>query len=159
MKQDLKKKENLPETVWTRLLREWKFIASILGRPLIFLSLGVCIVCLYFANTIDIQPFSLVMNLAASILAGVASGGIWDAIKTVMGKTILLKKGSSAVRNLSLARVKIKNISDRTKMKTTTEEIKNLLALLEKDISNSLQEWNDVLPGVTKIEGVYMDRL
>ncbi len=159
MKQDAKKKENLPETVWTRLLREWKFIASILGRPLIFLSLGVCVTCLYFANTIDIQPFSLVLNLAGSILAGVASGGIWDSIKTVMGKTILIKKGSSAVRNLSLARVKIENISERTRMKTTTDEIKNLLSLLEKDISNSLQEWNDILPGVTNIEKVYMDRL
>jgi len=159
MNQDVKKREDLSESDTRRLLGEWKFIGAILGRPVIFLSLGVCVVCLYFANTIDIQPFSLVLNLAASILAGVASGGIWDSIKTVMGKTVLTRKGSSAVRNLSLARLKVQNISERTKIKTPTGEIKNLLSLLEKDISNSLQEWNDILPGVTGIEKVYMDRL
>jgi len=159
MNQDVRKKGDLSESEARRLLNEWKFIGAILGRPVIFLSLGVSVVCLFFANTIDMQPFSLVLNLAASILAGVASGGIWDTIKTTMGKTVLMRKGSSAVRNLSLAKVKVQNISERTKVKTPTGEIKNLLSLLEKDIGNSLQEWNDILPAVTSIEKVYMDRL
>lgn len=40
-------------------------------------------------------------------------------------------------------------------MKASTEETINLLSLLEKDIANSLQEWNDILPGAANIEVVY----
>lgn len=40
-------------------------------------------------------------------------------------------------------------------MDASTVEIRNLLGLLEKDVANSLQEWNDILPGVANIEVVY----
>jgi hypothetical protein len=85
----------------------------------------------------------------------VASGGIWDTVKNIMGNTLLIKKGNSAVRNLSLARLKVKKISERTKTKASPEEIMNLLGFLEKDVANSLQEWNDIIPGVANIEVVY----
>ncbi len=147
--------ENLPESYLINLKNEWRILAKILSRPIISIPLAVCIASIYFANTIYIQPFSLVLNIAAAILAGFASAGIWNAIKNMAGNTILVKKGSSAVRNLSLARRKIKNISERTNMKASTEETTNLLSLLEKDIANSIQEWNDIFPGVIKIEANY----
>lgn len=43
----------------------------------------------------------------------------------------------------------------RAKANASTEEIRNLLSLLEKDIANATQEWNDILPGVNKLEEVY----
>lgn len=71
------------------------------------------------------------------------------------GSTLLEKKGDSAVRNLSLVRLKIKNISYRIKEGASPEEIRNSLSLLEKDVANATQEWNDILPGVDRIEEIY----
>lgn len=155
MEQAIKKEEKYPETAWTKLQNEWKIFISVLGRPNISIPLVLCGAALYFANTIYEQPSSLVLSIAATILAGIASGGIWDSIKNIMGNTLLIKKGNSAVRNLSSARLKIKNISERAKGKASTEEIGNLLSWLEKDIANSIQEWNDILPGVANIETIY----
>ena len=149
------KKEH-PESIWVKVKKQWKICLGIFAAPLIIIPLIACGLSLYFAREqFTKQPFSLVLNIIAVLLAGVASGGIWDSVKNMMGNTLLIKKGDSAVRNLSLARLKVKNISERTKMKAFPEEIMNLLGLLEKDIANSLQEWNDILPGVANIEVVY----
>jgi flagellar biosynthesis protein FliQ len=152
---NISKKEN-PESICIKVKNQWKIFLGIFAAPLIIIPLIACVLSIYFATyQVTEQPFSLVLNIIAALLAGVASGGIWDSVKNMMGNTLLIKKGDSAVRNLSLARVKVKNISERTKVKATSEEIMNLLGLLEKDIANSLQEWNDILPGVANIEVVY----
>lgn len=146
-----------PQSVWGRFVTEWKTFASILFRPIIFIPLIICGISLYFANTLDKQPLSLVLNLVAATLAGVASGGFWDSIKNLMGNTILIKKGSSAVRNLAVSRLKVKNIFERVNASALSEEIKNLATLLERDIANSIQEWKDVLPeSVSTIEEAYV---
>jgi len=148
------KKEH-PESIWAKVGNQWKIGLGIFATPLIIGPLIACVLSLYFATQITDQSFSVVLNIIAALLAGVVSGGIWDKVKNMMGNTLLIKKGDSAVRNLSLARLKVKNISERTKMKASPEEIMNLLGLLEKDVANSLQEWNDILPGVANIEVVY----
>ena len=149
------KKEHV-ESIWIKVKNQWKIGLGIFASPLIIIPLIACGLSLYFATyQFTKQPFSLVLNIIAVVLAGVASGGIWDSVKNIMGNTLLIKKGDSAVRNLSLARLKVKNISERANMKASIEEIMNLLGLLEKDVANSLQEWNDILPGVANIEVVY----
>jgi hypothetical protein len=149
------KKEH-SESICIKIWDQWKVGLGIFAGPLIIIPLIACVLSLYFATyQVTGKPFSLVLNIIAAVLAGFASGGIWDSVKNMMGNTLLIKKGNSAVRNLSLARLKVKNISERTKMKASTEEIMNLLGLLEKDVANSLQEWNDILPGVADIEVVY----
>ena len=151
-----KSKKEHPESIWVKVKKQWKIGLGIFAAPLIIIPVIACGLSLYFAREqFTKQPFSLVLNIIAAVLAGVASGGIWDSVKNMMGNTLLIKKGDSAVRNLSLARLKVKNISERTKKKASTEEIMNLLGLLEKDVANSLQEWNDILPGVANIEVVY----
>jgi len=149
-------KKERPETIWIKVKNQWKIGLGIFAAPLIIIPLIACGLSLYFATyQFTKPPFSLVLNIIAALLASVASGGIWDSVKNMMGSTLLIKKGDSAVRNLSLARLKVKNISERTKTKASPEEIINLLGLLEKDVANSLQEWNDILPGVANIEVVY----
>jgi hypothetical protein len=54
-----------------------------------------------------------------------------------------------------LSRVKIRNIASRAKLNVPHTEVINLLSILEKDIANATQEWNDILPGVTNIEEMY----
>ena len=150
----LKSTENVSTLL--KLWDEWKIFALGIFRPLVIIPLGLTILALWFANIPNLDKgVSLILQIVATLLAAIASGFFYDVIRSSTEKTILIKKGLSAVRNLSLARLKTKNISDRTNGNVSMEEIRNLLSWLEKDIANATQEWNDILPGVGKIEEVY----
>ncbi len=133
------------------LRREWKTFLSILFKPLVICPILITAILLYFANAdaATDKRFSILLNILASISLGLAGGVLNDAYKELTGDNILIKKGLSAVRNLSLCRLKINNISRRAK-EASNEEMTNLLAMLEKDIANATQEWNDIIPGVTE---------
>ena len=139
-----------------KFLSEWGLMLRGLLRPLVSLPIALAVVVLYTANlsVID-KTTSFILQIIATIAIAIAGAFFYDIFRTVLGDDLLIKKGQSAVRNLSLARLKTKNIYDRTKEKASAEEIQNLLLLLEKDIANATQEWNDILPGVAKIEEVY----
>jgi hypothetical protein len=123
---------------------------------MVIMPLILVILSLYFANKSDIgKTLSIVLQIIAALLFAIASGYFYDVVRNVSGSNILNKKGRSAVRNLVTARLKTKNISDRAKENASAEEIRNLLSLLEKDIANATQEWNDIIPGVDSIEVVY----
>lgn len=64
--------------------------------------------------------------------------------------------GNSAKPNKVLHRTKIKKISRRVDNDGSKEEVVNLYSMLEIDIANATQEWNDILPRVDKIEEVYV---
>jgi hypothetical protein len=139
-----------------KLWNEWRIFLWGFFRPLVIIPLVITVVSLIIANDKDVdRTLSLVLQIIAALLAAIAGKFFYDVIRNVFESNILVKKGLSAVRNLSLARVKTKIISDRAKQNATTEEIRNLLSLLEKDIANATQEWNDILPGVDKLEVVY----
>lgn len=154
---DKGKKENPLKRAFNKLINEWGIALSGLFRPLVLIPIGISITSLYFAADITIdKKLSLVLNITATISLAFAGSFFYDAIKTSLGNNLLTKKGLSAVRNLSLARSKIKNITERTKNAGSTEETINLFSLLEKDIANATQECNDILPGVDEIEKVYI---
>ncbi len=142
-------------SIWNNLSNEWKLYIAIFLKPLVIVPAFLSVLSLYYATDMADKRFSFILNAFAAVALAIAGGSLYDAFKSLTGDTILIKKGLSAVRNLSLARHKTKNIIGRTKQGATPEEIKNLLALLEKDIANSTQEWNDILPGVDKIEEIY----
>jgi flagellar biosynthesis protein FliQ len=135
---------------------EWRIFLWGFFRPLVIIPLVVTVVSLIIANKKDVdKTLSLVLQIVAALLAAIAGKFFYDVIRNVFESNILVKKGLSAVRNLALARTKTKNISDRAKANASAEEIRNLLSLLEKDIANATQEWNDIIPGVDSIEVVY----
>lgn len=135
---------------------EWKSFGSLLLRPLTSITVAISALALYFANATEIdKTASFILQIASSILLAIAGGSFYDTFKNLTGNNLLEKKGNSAVRNLSLSRLKIKNISHRVKEGGSPEEIRNSLSLLEKDIANATQEWNDILPGVDTIEEIY----
>lgn len=104
-------KREYPETIWSQVKNKWKVGLGIFVQPLIVIPLIACGFSLYFATyQVAEKPLSLALNIIAAVLAGVASGGIWDSVKNMIGNNLLIKKGNSAVRNLSLTRLKVKNI-------------------------------------------------
>jgi hypothetical protein len=145
---------NIPESAGGKLGRAWDSFLTILLRPSIIIPVVITGLALYFGSfgTEEGKYFSLLANIIAVIAAGFSSAGIWDCLKEASGNTILKKKGGSAVRNLALSKLKVKNIADRAIHNASLGEIENLLSLLEKDISISLQEWNDILPGAERYE-------
>jgi len=148
---------NNKKSLFAKIGLEWKIFVIGLIKPLVLIPLGFFILFLYFANRTNVdRVFSIVLQVLAAFFATTASKFLLDFIKGNMEGSILMKKGHSAVRNLSLTRFKAKNISDRAKANVSTEEIINLLSLLEKDIANAIQEWNDIIPGVDKIEEIYV---
>ncbi len=143
-------------TISKSLIEEWVIIISVIFRFLVVVPLGLSIFAMYYASSPKAdQSYSVFLNIVATILSGLAGAFIFDSINKVMGNTIIQKKGASAVRNLSQTRQNIKNIIDRIKADASTDEVQNLLSRLEKDVANATQEWNDILPGVAKIEEVY----
>ena len=148
---------NFIRTISFKLFKEWVTLFSIMLKPLVFLPIGLGVISLYLANfEVEDSALSLILNIMATILTAIAGGAFFDELKNMMGNTILIKKGSSAVRNLSTTRIKVKNIYERSKKSALKDEIDNLLLLIEKDIANSIQEWNDILPGVEQKEIAYL---
>ena len=140
-----------------KLKHEWGIFLYAFFRPmslgLIFLS-GIAI---YFSSADNIPKAAGYFLLAVATLFGsIAASFLYDVLKQLSEATVLMKKGISAVRNLSLARSKTKNIFQRCIKEGSIEEITNLLTLLEKDIANATEEWNDILPGVGEAQQIFI---
>jgi hypothetical protein len=149
--------DSRPKSLWITLWGNWSIFLSSLLDPILLLPLLFTIFSLYLANKTGTQrDTSILLNIIATILAAFAGGKLFDSIKEIAGNTILIKKGQSAVRNLALARSKTRNISTRANSKGEIKELINLLGLLEKDIVNSILEWNDIVPGVSNINQIYV---
>jgi len=138
------------------ILSEWVTLLTLISRPAIILPLGIAVLALYVASISDIsKEVKLILNIVAALASGIAGGATIEWWKNISGNTIVVKKGQSAVRNLTLIREKAKNIAERTRSKSNLEEIENLLGLLEKDLGNSIKDWNDILPAVVATEDLY----
>ena len=138
------------------LPNEWISLLTLLCRPAIVLPLAIAVLALYVANTSDVsKEVKLILNIVAALASGIAAGFAVQWWNDISGNTIVVKKGRSAIRNLTLIREKAKNIAERTRSKANLEEIGNLLSLLEKDLGNSIKDWNDILPAVLEIEAIY----
>ena len=96
----------------------------------------------------DDENLSLILSIAASIFTSIFGALCYDRYKEISGNTVLVKKGQGAVRSLYIIVEKIKNISLRISKSKNIEEAENLLSLVEKDVSNSIKEWTDVLPNI-----------
>jgi len=138
------------------LLSTWISLLALLSGPAMLIPCGAAVVAFYAGNISGVsKEVSLILNILASLAAGVAGGVVVDWWKNISGNTIVIKKGQSAVRNLILIREKAKNVGARTRSKSNSAEIENLLDLLAKDLGNSIKDWNDILPGVAETEALY----
>lgn len=144
-------------SAWYKVKNAWKIFGLSFIHPLVIIPLGFTVLILWAVNTTEIgKTFSVILQIVATLFTAIAGSLIYDSIKNALGKNLLSKKGLSAVRNLSLVRLKIKSLSDRVEKNISIEETNTSLSLLGKDIANAIQEWNDILPGVGRIEEVYV---
>ncbi|MGD0624765.1 MAG: hypothetical protein ABSB32_08605 [Thermodesulfobacteriota bacterium] len=156
MSQNGKALNNLANEPQRSLIDEWVGVGKQILRPLVIIPLLITVLALYFANQERVdKSLSIILSIIAAVSSAIAGRFFYDYLKGTMGNIILVKKGDSAVRHLFLVKLQIKNISGRVKGKASTEEIGIALSFLEKLIINSIQEWNDIIPGIIKKEAVY----
>jgi hypothetical protein len=130
---------------------EWLVFLSSLWTPWVVLTALPSVVLLMAGSILQSKALAATFNIIASFLGAVAGGAFLNSYNQKTGNTLLLKKGRSAVRHLSLSRGKTDNILERMKANADKEELSNLAQLLGKDIEDSIQEWNDIVPGVDQI--------
>ncbi len=136
----------------------WISILTLLSGPTMIIPCGIAVVAFYAGNMSGVsKEVSLILNIIASVAAAVAGGFAVEWWNKTTGNTIVVKKGQSAVRNLLLIREKAKNAAARTRSESGSDEIENLLGLLEKDLGNSIKDWNDILPAVVETEALYAE--
>jgi len=144
--------KNQPNSAWQETKHGWSNLFSIIFKvhvslPTLF-SLGFLYISLESSN----KQISLLFTILASALLAVAGAIGYDSYKSIIGDSILIKKGKGAVRNLHSIVDKISNASSRTQIDNFSKnEIINLLSLVKKDVVNSIQEWEDVVPGLVEI--------
>jgi rRNA maturation endonuclease Nob1 len=156
MSQNGKAPNNLANEAQSNFISEWVGVGKQILRPLVIIPLLITVLALYVANQEAVnKSLSIILNIIAAVSSAFAGRFFYDYLKGTMGNIILMKKGDSAVRHLFLVKLQIKNISERVKRKASTEEIGIALSFLEKLIINSIQEWNDIIPGIIKKEAVY----
>jgi len=133
---------------------QWSIFFQILFQPWAIVCILLSIGALFCSYDNKDKNLTLLLSIAASIFTSVVGALYYDRYKDISGNTVLVKKGAGAVRSLFLIVEKIKNVSLRANKSKNIEEIENLINLIEKDVSNSINEWTDVLPN---IETAYMD--
>ncbi|NVN91925.1 MAG: hypothetical protein HXX11_15165 [Desulfuromonadales bacterium] len=141
--------------------QEWQAFGSIVFRPITLLFLSLSLAGLSSPVYIEEKNKAIIylLQIIATVAAGVFGGLITDRYKEITGNTILWKKGVSAVRSLVLIRYKSRNIISRIKVGNNEKETINLVDLLEKDIANVSREWDDLIPGIVESININYDNL
>lgn len=143
-------------TAIQKLMVEWQAFLCAFFRAPVIIPVLLVVLSLYFANGENVnRNFSILLQIIAVVFSAIGIGYMYDVVRNILREDILRKKGLSAIRNLALSRSKTKNIFLRTEGDAQYDEIKNLLSLLEKDIANAVQEWEDVYPGISKTAEIY----
>ena len=149
---NIKEKEGGLSLSWQATKREWSNARSIILKVYVVIPTIIALVFMYVSFESSNKNIALISTLIASVLLAIAGAIGYDSYKSFIGDSILIKKGKGAVRNLYLIVDKIINVSSRIKVESfSKDEIINLLALVEKDVVNSIQEWEDVVPGLANI--------
>lgn len=143
------------------LKKRWiSFLNAVLQpEPLFLLGTGTLLLWLSFNYKEDARFFVLV-NLLAAILSGLGVAFIKGRYDATIQDSMLLKKGSSAVRNLESIGQQVYQIrkwtklfaSKKEKTKRDLEEIDRHLGTMEVHIKSGLEDWVDIVPELRKTE-------
>ena len=115
--------------------------------------------------TLNISSWPILLQTAFTIVITLLSGligAIWyDRYKKSNETGSIIKKSYSSIRNLKLIKFKIMEILMRLKTLRSTENIRDMDELeshirnIDKDIVNSISDWEDVNPGSTDLIKAY----
>lgn len=138
----------------------WQVFINILFHPLILTTLGLSILGTYLSTLYykeETKSVAVLFSILASLAAGILGSVTLDRYKEATGNRVLVKKGKSAVRNLSLIvdqlhrlRIRLSEFSTR-KIKIPLGEIDHHLVTTEKSVVSGMEDWVDMVPELTTL--------
>lgn len=135
--------------------QKWSSFLKAIGAPIPLLSMlsaaALIIVSVIFK---DKTEFSILTNLIGSVFIGIAGAFIKGGYDELSGESILIKKGQSAIRNLSSISQQITQIQGwiatfikkNDISKRALEEVNRHLGTTTLNISSGLADWIDIVP-------------
>jgi hypothetical protein len=143
--------------------KKWRDLGEVLFTPLFFVSAIIAGVTLFFYHTIrDNSLFANTMLIVGSLFAGIAGVFFKDEYDELTGKSILEKRGRSALRNLETISTQLyilktwadvfsREVSAGEKeYKSAFEEISHHILAIELNIASGIEDWVDILSDVKK---------
>lgn len=135
--------------------QKWINFLKAVGTPIpLFSILGAAILIIISIVYKDKTEFSILTNLIGSIFIGIAGAFIKGGYEELSGESILIKKGQSAIRNLSSISQQITQIQNwittfikkNEISKRELEEINRHLGTTVLNINSGLADWIDIVP-------------
>lgn len=135
--------------------QKWINFLKAIGAPIpLFSIFGAVILIIVSIVYKDKTEFSILTTLIGSIFIGIAGAFIKGGYDELSGESILIKKGQSAIRNLSSISQQITQIQNwitafikRSEIsKRELEEINRHLGTTALNISSGLADWIDIVP-------------
>lgn len=133
---------------------KWKNFIKAIFSPVPLFSLIVATVLIVISiNCAERKEFSILMNLIGSIFLAVAGAFVKGGYDELVGESVLIKKGQSAIRNLSsitnqitFIRAWINKFVKKDVTKRDLEEINRHLETTLVNINSGLADWIDIVP-------------
>jgi len=134
--------------------KKWMSFIEALFTPVPLLSIiSAVILILVSIFYKDKTEFSILMNLIGSVFLAIAGAFIKGGYDEMMSESVLVKKGQSAIRNLSsitnqitYIRSWINNFIKKDVTKRELEEINRHLETTLMNIRSGLADWIDIVP-------------
>jgi rubrerythrin len=149
----------MPKNESNELVESWQQFGKAVLSPFVVWLLGLCLVLgvLAFADGTDsaknTSELKAAITIIISIFTGVAGAIIYKKIQDFSEKSILVTRGESAIRGLNLVLLSVKSLenrlcsnSDKNGDPSIVDETTGRLILIQEQIVNSIQEWQDIIP-------------
>lgn len=143
--------------------QKWINFLKAIGAPITSFSiLGAAILIVISIVYKDKTEFSILMTLIGSIFIGIAGAFIKGGYDELSGESILIKKGQSAIRNLSSISQQITQIQNwittfikkNEISKRELEEVNRHLGTTALNINSGLADWIDIVPELRETDEV-----
>lgn len=155
--------KNFVAYLFKDLKEPWRVFINIFFNPVVLVTLilsifGTYLSTLYYKD--DTRIIAVLLSILASIFAGILGSVAFDRYKEITGNNILMKKGKSAVRNLSLIvdqlhRLRIRLFEfNSSKVKVPLEEIDHHLVTTEKSVVSGIEDWVDMVPELNTLSKI-----
>ncbi len=163
------------DDVWRPLKRlaiSWTSAIEVLFSPLALILLVLTVALIYFhasANPDLLQKFPALgplITTLSSIFAGIAGGYLEKRWSSVSEGRILVTRGKSAIRGLTLLLQNLGGLERRVaiylerarsskvdpSITTSYEEVISRCTALEEEAVNSIEEWQDIIPEAANVK-------
>lgn len=142
--------------------KPWLVFVKILSYPPVLITLLITLIATYLSTLFNWDvKFAVSLSIIASLSSGILGGVIFDKYQEYSGNKVLVKKGKSAVRNLSLIadqlhrlRIRLSEFNAK-KIRISIDEIDHHLVTTEKSVISGIEDWVDMVPELTTLTKLF----